>query len=84
MSGMEFRIDESKNSSLNLRKLRLKIFKLRLQLFYLNFLRFLHFFKFLPTHIICHWIAFRYWIYTGEIMPEYLELLESQRSDSHF
>jgi hypothetical protein len=30
----------------------------------------------------CHWIALRYWIYTGEIMPEYLELLESQRKES--
>jgi len=82
MSSRKFSIDGFEDFPLDLRKLRLKILKLRLGLFYLNFLRFLKFFKFLPSRIACHWIAFRHWILTGEIMEEYLELLEeTQRQE---
>ena len=68
MSDRKFSIDESKDLSFDLRQHRLKMCKLKLHIFYLRFRLFLDFFQFLPTKIACHWIAIRYWLYTGEIM----------------
>jgi hypothetical protein len=69
---------------IDIANLRRQMFYFRLERFYLFFLRFFQSFKSLYLNICCHWIALRYWFLTGEIMQEYLELLESQRSDSHF
>ena len=82
MSNWKFRINMSKYLPFDISEHRLKILKLRFETYYFRFRFFLHFFKFLPTKIICQWIAFRHWILTGEIMQEYLELLEDQRDES--
>ena len=82
MSSSKFSINKSKDLSFDLRQHRLKMRKLKFKRIYLRFRIFLDFFQFLPCHIACHWIAFRYWFLTGEIMQEYLELLEDQRDES--
>ena len=82
MGNRKFGINKSKDLSFDLRQHRIKMRKLQFKRIYLRFRIFLDFFQFLPCHICCHWIALRYWLYTGEIMQEYLELLESQREES--
>jgi hypothetical protein len=72
---------ESKYLLIDVAYLRRQIFYLRLKIFYRSFLRFFKSFKSLYLTICCQWIAFRYWFLTGEIMQEYLDLLESQRRE---
>jgi len=73
-------IYDLKDPSFNIFAFRLHILKIRLDTLYFRIKFFYSEFKGIKSVIACHWIAFRYWFYTGEIMQEYLDLLkETQR-----
>jgi len=68
--------------SFNIYAFRLHLLKLRLDTIYFRIKFFYSELKGVKSSIICHWIAFRHWILTGEIMQSYLDLLEDQRDES--
>ena len=59
---------------------RFKLFKMRLKVIYRNIKFLFAQIKLFKVMLTCHWIAFLHWILTGEIMQEYLDLLEDQRN----
>lgn len=74
-----FGIYDLEDPSFNLFAFRFHIFKIRLGTFYRRIKFFYSQLELFKINAVCHWIAFRYWIVTGEIMQEYLDLLEDQQ-----
>ena len=67
--------------SFNIRAFRLHIFQIRFRTLYFRIKFCYSQLKLFKTNVVSHWIAFRHWILTGEIMQSYLDLLEDQRRD---
>lgn len=76
-----FGVYDLEDPAFNLRAFRLHLLRLRLDTLYFRIQFCYSQLQVFYVYIVCHLIALRHWILTGEIMEAYLELLEELKDD---